>query len=332
MAYCPIGFHRSRRQPHRHRQLLQRPRRRPSPGRTQICRCLRLLPRTGRPAPKQRRAPRHRLPHEAAAIWSCPISACRPTVSARTLAAHPQQPAARVQPEQRQRPRLAGGNERTGQRQSGMDRLVHVPHRRAGRGQGYKLCGPSWSTGEPEPAGGTALVGWNISGCAPCTPTQVAVATHEYSLNNSDIMNGNGFLVGRFRQLFAACESRHRRPGLLITEWGWNADTTQRSHRHAAHPPGAALYRQHPRSREPPPYLGRASAALPTSPKLIAPCKPTPSAASGKAAAGSLTHCRGPRTRHDRVYQLIHSSVSDAQAETIFRAAPPAAAHHLLER
>ena len=194
--------------------------------------------------------------------------------------------------------------------------------------QGYKLCGPGWSTGEPEPAD------WNSAGwleyfrlCA-LHPTQVAVATHEYSLSNSDIMNGNGFLVGRFRQLFAACDAAGiARPGLLITEWGWNADTLPNEATAMQHiRQAAALYRQHPQVMGAATwYLGSGFGGIANqAQKLIAPVQAYALSSEWEGGGGIIGDCRGrPRTQYDRVYQLIHSSVSDAQAEAIFRAALP---------
>lgn len=91
--------------------------------------------------------------------------------------------------------------------------------------QGYRICGPGWATGEPEPAD------WETPGwlrflrlCA-ANPSRLAITVHEYSLNETSIMAGSPWLIGRFQQLFKACD-RHgiARPPVFVTELGWVLD------------------------------------------------------------------------------------------------------------
>jgi hypothetical protein len=87
---------------------------------------------------------------------------------------------------------------------------------------GYRICGPAWSTGEPEPPD------WETPGilaylrlCA-AHPERLAVTTHEYSLDADDIMAGYPWLVGRVKFLFETC-ARHgiAPPVVFVTEAGW---------------------------------------------------------------------------------------------------------------
>jgi hypothetical protein len=91
---------------------------------------------------------------------------------------------------------------------------------------GYKVALFGWSSGEPEPAD------WETEGmlcflrlCAGRPgrkPAQVAVSLHEYSYKDEDIWFLRDLHVGRFAQLFAACDRfQIKRPPVLITEWGW---------------------------------------------------------------------------------------------------------------
>jgi hypothetical protein len=56
--------------------------------------------------------------------------------------------------------------------------------------QGYRICGPGWATGEPEPAD-WETPGWlrYLRLCA-ASPGRLAVTVHEYSLNEMSIMAG----------------------------------------------------------------------------------------------------------------------------------------------
>ena len=88
--------------------------------------------------------------------------------------------------------------------------------------EGYKVTLFGWSSGEPEPEH------WHTAGmrrylqmCAD-HPHRLAVALHEYSLTKDDIGDGFPHKLGRFQQLFAACDAQEiPRPTVHITEWGW---------------------------------------------------------------------------------------------------------------
>jgi len=91
--------------------------------------------------------------------------------------------------------------------------------------QGYRLCGPGWSTGEPEPEH-WRTPGW-LAYLRLCArhPGRLAVTVHEYSLNVDDVMASAPWLVGRFQDLFAACDENNiARPLVFVTEAGWTHD------------------------------------------------------------------------------------------------------------
>lgn len=88
---------------------------------------------------------------------------------------------------------------------------------------GRKWGGPGFASGTPD------LLAWETPGMlkflalAAKHPDRLAVTLHEYAYSDEDIMNGDGFLVGRFRFLLQACK-RHNIPAptIFFTEWGWN--------------------------------------------------------------------------------------------------------------
>ena len=87
---------------------------------------------------------------------------------------------------------------------------------------GFKWCGPSYSSGTPDEGS------WETPGMLKfldlCQqhPKRLAIALHEYSLTTEDIFDGDGFLIGRFRQLIDVCENHKiQTPDIFITEWGW---------------------------------------------------------------------------------------------------------------
>lgn len=87
---------------------------------------------------------------------------------------------------------------------------------------GFKWCGPAYSTGTPDEGA------WETPGMLKfldlCQqyPDQLAISLHEYSLSTKDIMNADGYLIGRFRQLIDTCEKHNIKiPDIFITEWGW---------------------------------------------------------------------------------------------------------------
>jgi hypothetical protein len=90
---------------------------------------------------------------------------------------------------------------------------------------GYRLAAFGWSSGEPEPEH------WRTPGMrgylslAAEHPDRLAVALHEYSYDVGNIANQYPSLVGRFQDLFLACDEMGiARPTVLITEWGWEAE------------------------------------------------------------------------------------------------------------
>lgn len=195
---------------------------------------------------------------------------------------------------------------------------------------GFKVCGPGWSTGEPE------LDHWETDGwlaylqlCAE-HPEQVAVAIHEYSLNNDDIFSGDGFLVGRFRQLFAVCDTQGiARPNVLITEWGWNAISVPGPSQADIHiRQAAALYSEYPEILGAAIwYLGAgfgqiAHAAQPLISPVLAYALSERWSSSDPQPI--LDPCRGtPRVQYRRVYQLLHESIDLETAVSVFHNSIP---------
>jgi len=91
---------------------------------------------------------------------------------------------------------------------------------------GYRVAAFGWSSGEPEPEH------WRLAGMraylslAAEHPDQLAVALHEYSYDVANIANQYPSLVGRFQDLFLACDEMGiARPTVLITEWGWESES-----------------------------------------------------------------------------------------------------------
>ncbi len=91
---------------------------------------------------------------------------------------------------------------------------------------GYKVTLFAWSSGEPEPGC------WETPGMLKYLqlcgkrPQQAAVALHEYSYVESDIMHEYPFKIGRFQYLFQVCDKHNiPRPRVHITEWGWTLNS-----------------------------------------------------------------------------------------------------------
>jgi hypothetical protein len=111
------------------------------------------------------------------------------------------------------------------QEQAGWVGAVMAQMARLALAEGYRVCGPGWSAGTPEPFH-WELPGWRdyLSLCA-ANPDKVAVSLHEYSFDN-DIFRLEGWLIGRFKFLFAACDKLGiKRPTTLITECGWTLNS-----------------------------------------------------------------------------------------------------------
>lgn len=90
---------------------------------------------------------------------------------------------------------------------------------------GYRVCGPGWAPGNPEPEAWLAD-GWKdyLRLCSQ-QPNRVAVSLHEYSLNDN-IHFGEPWHIGRFRFLFDACkEIGVAKPNVFITECGWTLNS-----------------------------------------------------------------------------------------------------------
>ena len=55
-------------------------------------------------------------------------------------------------------------------------------------------------------------------------PSRLAIALHEYSYSAQNIGNAYPYLLGRFQDIFQACDDNGiLRPTVLITEWGWQS-------------------------------------------------------------------------------------------------------------
>lgn len=86
---------------------------------------------------------------------------------------------------------------------------------------GYRIGGPSFSTGEPEPEH------WRTPGMLAwlrylATYDDAALTTHEYSLDAGNIQTGAPWLIGRYQQVYDACdEAGIARPRVIIAEAGW---------------------------------------------------------------------------------------------------------------
>jgi hypothetical protein len=113
---------------------------------------------------------------------------------------------------------------------------------------GFKWCGPAYSTGTPDEGA------WETPGMLKfldlCQqhPDRLAVSVHEYSLSTKDILNGDGHLIGRFRQLVDACAKHNiKTPDIFITEWGWEEKNIPRVTQAKKHILEAGkLYAQYP--------------------------------------------------------------------------------------
>ncbi len=87
---------------------------------------------------------------------------------------------------------------------------------------GFKWCGPGYSSGTPD------VGAWDTPGMLRyldlCQqyPDRLAIALHEYSFSEDDILRGDGDLIGRCTRLIDAC-ARHgiQPPAIFFTEWGW---------------------------------------------------------------------------------------------------------------
>lgn len=93
---------------------------------------------------------------------------------------------------------------------------------RLANADGYRVCGPNWSTGTPEveewetPEG----LAW-LRYCA-ANPERAAIGLHEYSLDAADIETGAPWLCGRYQFVLDVCDDHGiAHPPFLICECGW---------------------------------------------------------------------------------------------------------------
>jgi hypothetical protein len=88
---------------------------------------------------------------------------------------------------------------------------------------GYKICGPSFSSGEPEPED------WQLEGMASwlryCAehPEQAAVTHHEYNYGSVPFLDNYPWHYGRFQAIIAAADLLDipRTFKIFLTEMGW---------------------------------------------------------------------------------------------------------------
>lgn len=86
-------------------------------------------------------------------------------------------------------------------------------------GDGYKWLAFGWATGEPEPVHWQGPKMRQFLDLVAANPDKLGIALHEYSLSTTNIMNGDGWLIGRYTRLLEV----NPRVNVYMTEWGWNA-------------------------------------------------------------------------------------------------------------
>jgi hypothetical protein len=87
---------------------------------------------------------------------------------------------------------------------------------------GYKWAAFGWSSGTPEPEHWETPSMLAFLRLAGQHPDQLAIALHEYSLEEDDLGTIYPWLVGRLQKLFEVCDRNGiPRPTVLITEFGW---------------------------------------------------------------------------------------------------------------
>lgn len=175
---------------------------------------------------------------------------------------------------------------------------------------GYRLCGPSWATGEPEVDDWSA---WDdYLGLCATHPESIGIALHEYSLDDN-IRASSPYLVGRYSFLFDYCiESNIPLPNVLITEWGWHATSIPLYRAEEDVSWANGLY-QHPR------IIGAAiwflgagfGGIAEETQQLIQPVT--------ELALSYEGECRGePRIDYPRTYNVIPQDATTEQAVGIF--------------
>lgn len=100
-----------------------------------------------------------------------------------------------------------------------------VEFARLANAAGYKVAGPSWSTGTPEVDAWETGAGlaW-LRYCAD-HGDQAALSLHEYSLDAGDIKDLYPYLIGRFEFILEICAAHGiEEPPILFSEVGWTYD------------------------------------------------------------------------------------------------------------
>lgn len=98
--------------------------------------------------------------------------------------------------------------------------------------ESHRICCFNFATGEPEKEQWQSI-SWFLE-LAGNNPDKWIIGVHEYSLDDQNIWNGNGSLVGRFRDIYDVSDAyRVPRPVVAITEFGWRdiaiPSTTQKA-------------------------------------------------------------------------------------------------------
>lgn len=101
--------------------------------------------------------------------------------------------------------------------------LFMVEYAAIANANGFKVCGPTFNSGEPEPDT------WQLDGmldwlryCAE-NPTKAAVSVHEYNFGMVSYDNNYPWHYGRFQAAIAAADVAGipRTFPIFVTEWGW---------------------------------------------------------------------------------------------------------------
>ena len=117
------------------------------------------------------------------------------------------------------------------------------------RAEGFNYAAFGWSSGEPEPEHWQGPWMRELLALAAAEPDRVAIALHEYSFTTDNLTDGHPFLVGRFQKLYEIADGfGHRRPTVLVTEFGWGyQDVPSVQQAMSVDVPwAAALYAPHP--------------------------------------------------------------------------------------
>jgi len=87
---------------------------------------------------------------------------------------------------------------------------------------GFRWAAFGFASGEPEPEHWRSAEMLAFLSLVAQHPDRLAIALHEYSYDVNHIDSRYPYLMGRFQDLFLACDQAGiPRPTLLITEWGW---------------------------------------------------------------------------------------------------------------